>query len=394
MIESMKWVLEYFKGGEEMDKGSNRISIKINGNEKSVETDSEKAGSTNSINSSKPSDEEILQPFSYKKEMAAAKEEENDEFSWVLPNEDDQSRNEAPPKIVQIEDVRNKYKKENPYFSMSKQKKSSFNRIQTSFIKTFLVSVVLAVIVGLGLGALILNLMSAGESEQAVGTPSPTQPVTGGAATGSKGEEKENQPSAGAAELKLEPINVAYVQEGVYKNKEAVDQLVESIKQSGFAATTIEMDGSHSVIVGIGTDKEMIKEIGNLYADRENKEPFHKSFEVAGGSFTKVNENDANYIKDAQAFFTQLLSLSSNSFSSKSISDEQWSSISTLQENIKGKVNEEMSDGMKSFSTALTNAYNHLATYKESTDQATLLKSQQELLNAFQLYQEWTASLS
>jgi stage II sporulation protein B len=372
-----------------MDKGNNRISIKINGNERSFEDDAD-SGVKKEVDSSKSTDKEILQPFTYKKETAAAKEEENDEFSWVLPNEDEASSDDGPTKIVQIEDVRNKSKKGNPYFKNTTPKTSSFNRRPSSALKTLLLSIFLAVIVGLGLGAMILNLISEEDHQQAIGTPTvvPAGPGT------NNGEGKESSTNAGASALELAPINIAYAQEGVYTNKEAVDDLVKTIKQSGFPSAAVEIGDSYTVVVGIGTDKEIIKEIGKLYEAKSGKATYHKVIEVEGGSFSKANENDVNYIKDGQALFTQLSSLSSNSFSAKSISDEQWTSISKLQEELKGKISDDMSDSLKSFSTSLTNAYEHLGSYKKSNDDATLLKSQQELLNAFQFYQQWKLSLS
>ncbi|MFC4320952.1 hypothetical protein [Litchfieldia salsa] len=375
-----------------MDKGNNRISIKINGNERRFGDEAD-SGMKQDVDSSNSTEEEILRPFTYKKETAAAKEEEeNDEFSWVLPDESQASKSADPIKVVQIEDVRNKSKKGNPYFKKATPKTSSFNRGPSSAIKTLLLSIFLAVIVGLGLGAMILNLMSGDEHQQAIGTPT-VAPADSGDASASDGEQG-NGNTAGNAAIELPPLNIAYAQEGVYQNKEGVNDLVAKIKQSGFPASSVEIDGSYTVVVGIGTDKEVIKPIGTLYQAESGKEPYHKVVEVAGGSYSKVNENDATYIKEGQALFTQLSALSSTAFTAKSISDDQWTSISKLQDGLKGKVNDDMSASMKSFSTSLTNAYDQLNAYKKSNDEAALMKSQQELLNAFQFYQEWKLSLS
>ncbi|WP_078545330.1 SPOR domain-containing protein [Litchfieldia alkalitelluris] len=372
-----------------MDKGNNRISIKINGQERSMEENSTE--DYKQKKDSSHSNDDVLQPFIYKKEMAAAKEEEdNDEFSWVLPDEDSESSNSS--NVVQIEDVRNKSKKPNPYFksksSLPKGKRLHGNN--NSYLKTLLVSILLAVVVGLGLGTMILNFIS--DTESASSNPeTPSTPIVATPA-GEDDQGKGTETKTGS--LDLAPIQAAVVQEGKYGNKDSASGLAKDMRALGIPSASVEMDGFYYVFVGIGSSKASVDELDKIFEDKAGKESFHKDIEISGGSFSNVTEQDAIYIKGSQTLFSQLLSISSNSFASSSISDDEWSKVTATFTDLEKQDTSKLSEGLQSFSSSIIEAYNQLKTYKDSKNEESLLKSQQELLNAFLNYQSWKNSLS
>ena len=386
-----------------MDKNSNRISIKINGEERNLNEKSKDSSVThNNViplikdKSSNIEESVINLPSDYEekldreerydnKEIAAAQESEDD-FTWVLPHEDESNRLKTT-EIHEIEDVREKVPSSFPSYNKKKARTKGAKRNHTYTIKHLLTSILLAIVVGLGFGAIILNLMDM-EGEQATSVPTGTT----GSNTSPSTTDKEGGTATSTGSLELEPLNTAVVQEGKYTNQDSAKTVVESVKNSGIPATAIETDGAYYVYVGIGAEKGDLSTIETKFIDKVNQEPWSKPFTIDGGSYAEVNEKDSGYIKEAQKLFTLLATQSSTAFASKSISDEQWTSI-TDQVGKLGK-SDGLSETLGSYSTSLTSAYEQLKAFRENKDEAALWKSQQALLDALYHYQNWKGSLS
>ena len=375
------------KGGEEMDKNSGRISIKINGEERNLtEKSTNKSVSSNKViplrkdQSSIREEDRTKLPTVYEekrdsdrgydnKEIAAAQESEDD-FTWVLPDESIQLNT---TEIHEIEDVRDKalgsftYKK--------KEQKKGIKRKPNYTIKHLLTSIILAIVVGLGFGAIILNLMDM-EGEEATSLPTMTTGITEPSST----PDKKAGATPATTSLELSPIDTAVVQEGKYSSEESAKTAIESVKSSGFPATAIESDGAYYVYIGIGVEKGELSTIETKYIEKVNKEPWSKPYTIEGGSYTKVNEKDRDYIPEAQKLFTLLIGQASTAFSTGAISNDNWKSITAQFEKL-GK-SEGLSESMGSYSASLTSAYNQLKSFQENKDEATLWKSQQSLLDA------------
>ncbi len=370
-----------------MDKGNNRISIKINGNEQLIEETSKNTEKIQSKSSNLQ--EESLAPLKANEEIAAAKEDK-EEFDWVLPTYEE-VENDRTSNIVQIEDVRNKPKK-TPYMSLVKQKGKGVNRRNPSGIKALFISIILAVIVGLGLGAMILNLISDVEDIPAsVNNGQPSLPVN---SSGKENEEAEPGQATPTTSLELPPIKAAAVQLGKFTTKESANSVVEGAKGTGFPATAIEADGFYFVFIGIGLDKGKLSTIDKSYEEKVGDDPWPKEYIIEGGSFTNVNEKDANYVDGSHKLFMELLGISSSAFETNSISEEQWSNATKVYDQVKGQDVEGLSEPLKSYSIQLSSAFDHLKSFQQSKEQAVLWKSQQSLLDALYYFQQWKNGLS
>jgi len=377
-----------------MDKNpKNQISIKINGQEKKLDSKEKEEPKTYSKGKENV-DDDIQSPLQIDnkegdesplhQEVAATHEaEEEEEFSWVLPSDDTYEKQTTG--FTPIEDVRQTpSSKEYLKVKRPKGSKSSVGPRNNFPLKTFTVSIIMAVIVGLSFGAIILKLMAGVGAEQV--TAEPELPVT------SPVKEEDKPAEAATSGIDIPAITAAFTQVGVFKSEESALTTVDSVKSSGFPAGVVEIDGSYHVIIALGSDKGKLSNIESDYFDKVAEEPYSKPYEISGGSFEKVNAADASYISDAQTVFSKLIEVSSSAFASGSITDDQWKSVA--DEYGKLKASKDMSESLSSFSKELTGAFEQLKVFKDNKDQAALLKSQQSLLNALAKYNDWKNSLS
>ncbi|WP_010678292.1 hypothetical protein [Bacillus timonensis] len=130
-----------------MDK-HNRISIKINGKEPKVKSEGKET--TKFVETEKP----LIGIEN--DEVAAAQEEEEDDFSWVLPDESLKNKplKEKEIPIIPIEDLR---QTKGPSKIPKLSKKNS--GIQLFSVKQFVGSLVLAIVLGVGFGFMILKVV-------------------------------------------------------------------------------------------------------------------------------------------------------------------------------------------------------------------------------------------
>jgi stage II sporulation protein B len=360
-----------------MDKSNGRISIKINGQERNLdEKDKESVESKVSHNS----ESNLENDLNDQNDEVAVSKEPDEEFTWVLPNNDEEIQ--EPIKVSPIEDVRNTAHSSS--FIKSVRSKSYRNGNNTSF-KPFLISILLAIIVGSGFGIIMLKVFPEAEAQ-----PTATEPTT--SVTSPITEDNEGKTDSTSVSIELGTINAAVVQEGMYSSQDSAKTAVEAAKNSGSPAAAVGIDDSFYVFVGIGLEKENLANIATIFTEKQNKEPYSKPIELAGGDFSNLSEHDASFINDAQKLFSELIGQSSNAFQAKTISTEKWAVITELHQKLKSS--EGLDDHLKSFSEQITNAFNQLNTYQLNKSEAELLKSQQSLLDAMHYYQAWKNSLS
>lgn len=352
-----------------VDKQKQQISIKINGKERTI----------------KPNEPVEIEEYQkiyttdsfHLKEVAAAQEEE--EFTWVLPEEQENTNEDIS--YIPIEDLRKPSKSK-----INGLPPTPFNRKSNMGMKHSILSTILAIIIGTGFGMIILNVIAnldAKEETPAISQPKGTQPTT--PADKPKGAEE-------SIALELPSLELGVIQEGMYTTNDSAITIVEKMKKSGFAAAVLEEDGL-KVFTGIGFNKVGLGEIEKLY-EAAGIDKWAKPFLIEGGSFSNVNKEEAEYVVNGQALLLLLSEQSSTAFQTGIISDDKWNKIFELYGNVKDQKLESASEEFKSFSTNLKNAYESLKKYKGTSDKKDLWNTQQALLDALQNYQNWKKGLS
>jgi stage II sporulation protein B len=383
MVKSDCPVRQILKVVNGVDKQKQGISIKINGQERTY--------SLKEVENEKEEDTELDTYENH--EVAAAKEAEDDDFTWVLPTTTENEKGNQP--FVAIEDVRNVGKKSNKSKGFGAK---SFRPRSILPSKTFLFAVLLGVLIGTGFGMIILNLLTNELVEEQVASNQPQGNTSDQNSVG----EKENDPSSKgekeAVEGKTVSLNVApltpvVVQAGIFSTNDSGQLIVDKIKGLGYSAVMLENADTYIVLAGVGSNVGLVKQMSSVYVN-SNQEHFVKPFTINGGDYQNVPENESQYFGKAVPIYNEIASVSSGILAGSDITVEQWQKVVGLFNQVDSLNPEQASEHMQSFSTNLTNAYNIVNSYFETKDKATLWQSQQALLDGLKSYQQWVNNLS
>ncbi|THE15303.1 hypothetical protein E1I69_00190 [Bacillus timonensis] len=363
-----------------MDK-HNRISIKINGRESKVKK--EEKETPDFVESEKP------QIIVENDEVAAAQEEEESDFSWVLPDESlkNHSSKEKDIPVIPIEDLR--HTKGPSKLEYIPKKKKGF---QLFSLKQFSISIVLAIVLGIGFGIMILKIVedvNAGPAQN----EAPSQSTNEAPSSSGKQEDTPDTPASNPVAIDLETLSTGVVQGGRFSTAENANTRVDEIKGKGFAAATVKMDGAFYVIAGIGAEQSSVSGMKTEYKEAF-PDFFSKTYEVPGGSYTNAGKADSEAIKIDLPVFKELAALSSQAFGTGAIDNGQWENLTKQLVPVKEIKTDNLHEQLQKFHTDIQSAFTQLQKYKNDGDQKSLWQSQQSLLNAYQAYTVWISELS
>ncbi|MCH1626579.1 SPOR domain-containing protein [Ferdinandcohnia quinoae] len=350
-----------------MDKHQNKISIKINGKERTVPE----------------RNNEHFQLHQADEEIAAAREEEEN-FTWVLPDESIQNekmqKDERP--IIPIEDLRDAISSNRKGIRPTRIKG---NQIFT--LKQIVMTTILAVFIGVGFGIMILMVVK--DTNQ---KPVNTTTSSVSANEKSKPEDKSDAKAGKTSAFQLEPLSIGVIQGGRFSTADAADVIVNELKAAGYAAIEIEQDGFFYVLIGAGLVKEDLAGLKSKYTDPDTGY-FAKEFVINGGSYKTVPVADSNLISHSIEVFQELLSISSQAFNTGAISEEQSKQLEGLDGKLKSIKLEGVNEKLSNFVNSLSNSQEYLHTYKKSDNDKALWQSQQSLLDAYKNYGQWVGQL-
>jgi len=248
-----------------MDK-SNRnktITIKINGNEESYIKEQNKEKASNKKG------KEDISPLVI--ESAASKETSDESFEWVIPS------NEVKA-----------FEKESLFVSNNEKKKN--NRNERMFQKLF-ISIVMAVLIGAGFWYIVFQTITAREAP-AVNTSAPL------------GETDVGGGQASAANVV--PIELFFVQGGVFSNREAAMAAKDEFSAKGFPAIVVG-DGDKSYVALFASDSlENAKAVGKTYKD-QGIDVYWKEMVVSPGGNVKLSSGDAEVIAASVILYQSLI---------------------------------------------------------------------------------------
>lgn len=336
-----------------MDKQPNKISIKINGQEKEYEDKRNEIKKQNQPVSQSPSQEE---------------------FSWVLPEDE-------PSKIVSIEDLRHVKSKKKPFIA----KRSALikrNGTSTYVVKKVIFIMSVAVVVGTGLGMFSLKLMT---GEDSMFAPKKSEPVV---VTNSGLLEEPGESGELAEEPKpasLPAISLYAVQAGVFSTKQGGEDAIRNMRAKGYAAAVVPNEKSYALFIGIGIEEKVTKEIGEHYK-KQGESTYVKPYDLASIQMDAWSKDEQTVMAKAQKSFSTLLSLSSETVANPSASLSGLKGIK--EELVQLKSNEKIDQNIGKFLSYLLMAEASLSKYEKDQGEEARWQAQQFLLEAVSVYAE------
>ncbi|WP_110111492.1 SPOR domain-containing protein [Bacillus sp. CGMCC 1.16541] len=320
-----------------MDKQSNKISIKINGEEKTISEDQ-----------------------NVKKEPLP--QTESDEFTWVLPEKQDE-------KIVSIEDLRHVKQSKKPL------KKKSFSPSHTSIMKKIVLVVSLAVVVGVGLGMFSLKVMTNNEEVVSITNSEEPSVETGGSLSESpaKTPTKQDEP---VKTVKAQSLYV--VQAGVFSSKESGETAQKEMKEKGYTATSVASGENRLLLVGMGSEAALTKQLGESYKAK-GEEVYVKEYGLpTSGS---LSQKDVDVMEKIQPILVSL-SMESN----RSMLGQKLEAFKSEKESLTELEKATSNKEIQALITHLLKANDALLKYEKSTSEQEAKVSQQQLLDGLQQY--------
>ncbi len=351
-----------------MDKP--KISISINGIKRSFyEVNEEKLNQLVSI-------EEDNKEIEIKKstnEIAASNEER--EFEWILPKPNQNKQYDKTDSIKTLDDFRNnKNPLIEPIFVPNKQKKKNY---KTSLIKSFLLAIISAIVIGTSFGLMILQLFAGSQQPmkngihhiEKVAIPNESDLL----------EEPLENDEGPAGIVTVSPLNVYLVQGGLFSTEAAITPILNQIKSKGLSGTIVNQDGMYYLFLGIGSTAEAAKIFLTPYEEINNIEgAFVKNLLTSERSGTKS-------VLQAKQMFEKLVTYTTELHLSTQKSNS-WTEIQQMNKAINSPVSQSTED---LFVKSVINAYASVDKYRGSLSNQDFWETQQALLNSYQIYQKW-----
>lgn len=358
-----------------------QVRIKINGKVKTyVEKEVENT-----------EDDFIIQPVHHKEEVeeerelpiiifdevasAVEKEENNDEFDWVLPKEtkeEEQPKNELK-KNTYIEDLREYQRKSYPkntgHTSLWKKK------AKPGLMKQFILAAILAVGVGLGFGGVILSIMNMSNSptEPAVPVTKPVDNPTG--------TDAPSNPTG--AEKAFPALTFAVLQAGVFSSNDGAEASINEYKSNGFPGVSVK-DDNLFVFVGLAGDVEKMKTLASIVEEKGLEKPFAKEISTKEKSFNSLTEGDEQFFTNAPPLLSKMISISGKIIVGETVDTNEITTLIEQSAPIATISQDELSDPIKSIQQNFVAAIQDMNSYVTSNDRNDIVSAQQNLLTIIQ----------
>ncbi|HEX7064167.1 MAG TPA: hypothetical protein VF199_03800 [Bacillales bacterium] len=337
-----------------MNQNNNRITIRVNGKDKSAKQE----GLTKEI---------------------AAGEEQN--FHWMLP-EQQSNITETVQKDWKTQHERRKKKRspggQAPKLPLHRKKQgrnSAFRKKKTSrhLPKKQWLSGFSAIIVGLVMGMIVLTMFTDHETEQA----SAKQKNNQMAETNDKAE-ASNIESFTDLGLTLQVVQGAAFS-SMANGKSAVDNL----RNSGFAAVLNQENKKVYMFIGVGTEEGNTEVLGKLYK-QQGQDVWVKTLQIGTGT-SQLNQETGDFLEAAKPVLQSLITGSVRGLTSEEsvFTDSQWSQLEGAVQKLKSKVTEDTGLLLNDLEAAMAG----FKDYRGKSDSTALWNAQQALLEAVLAYQ-------
>jgi stage II sporulation protein B len=221
-------------------------------------------------------------------ETAAAQEKTEEDFDWILPDPVEQEI----VKEYKIAPKQQKKKKKSLGISVWNTKTKRSNRFYT----TIFVTVFLAVLLGTAFGITFLKFVASEQDTTAL--PTVSAPKEGSPA---------KNPASGGEELKLKPIPVFIVQNGIFTTEDGAKERVKLLADKGVTAEQFSVNGQFAVYLGTAGSIEAAKQQAEALKAK-GVEVFAKPFEIPGGTAAGLNANEAKFLQQAPELYSIMVS--------------------------------------------------------------------------------------
>ena len=357
-------------GGSILDRPEKEktITIKINGQHRSFVEN--RLPKNEGKNEGENEDTAVKKQKTFKKipeqtgklESAAAKELEEDDFDWILPEEME------TPSIKEYNILpKPKKQKKKRSFSFGKQPKNSF--LTSVFLTVFF-----AVVLGTSFGFIMLKLVITEN------TIEKDQPVM----AEKQAEEKIQTPTE---EVKLASIPASIVQGGVFSSAESAKTIQEELVQKGVPAQIIELDGKAYIYLGVADSIEHAKAIGSQLKSK-GVEVFAKEITLPEKTLDGISSEEKRLLNSLSSVYSALAAGAADGMLSQAISEQSAENIKKQEAVFKTIDSSQLkNEKIVQIEKDLKESFAQVNAYQASKDQAALTKLQQSLLDFMGIYQ-------
>ncbi|MEW9107950.1 MAG: hypothetical protein AB2374_01295 [Cytobacillus gottheilii] len=275
----------------EHKKGQKTITIKINGEDRPFQVKK-----TDHPEEKLQEKKEPMESFASFQTAAAQEAESDDQFDWILPEEEPE--NEVKEFNIASAPEKKKNVKGFSVFNAGLKKKGTKSYVPTVFFAVFF-----AVLLGTSFGFILLKLVIAepdATASPAAGTPS---------------EETGEQPGAPAGTIQFEagPINTFIVQGGVFTTEEGVKQEQQKSMDKGVPASYIQGEGNYPLLLAVSADLTKAKDAGTKLKE-QGFQVFAKELTLGGATIEGLTEDEKALLEHIPALFKSLTASASAAF--------------------------------------------------------------------------------
>lgn len=276
------------QAGKKIQSNDNRKKHKQDGPNENLQYDQKKSSSY-PINDSRGDRSKVypLENDAALKESAAAQEQTEESFDWILPDPVDEEiikEYKIAPKQAK------KQKKKGIGISVWNTKSKRSNRLYT----TIIMNVLFAVLLGTAFGVTFLKFLP---SEPDTASPAATQPKAGQAA---------EKPAGGKESLELKSIQTFIVQNGIFTTEAAAKERVNLLAGQGVTAELFPVNGQFAVYLGAAGSIEAAKQQSEALKAK-GVEVFAKPFEIAGGTAARLTAAESDFLQQAPEVYAILM---------------------------------------------------------------------------------------
>ncbi|RHW40637.1 hypothetical protein D1B31_10580 [Neobacillus notoginsengisoli] len=332
------------------------ITIKINGEEKPIQHQMDKPGDPH---------DSVNKEQTYAEEHAAALEAEDENFEWILPEQEPVESEEFIIKEAA-----------NTAAIYPKQTKSS-NKKRFGPLKPIVFSIVFAVLVGLTYGAVMLKLVLTDKPVVTAGKPIDTEQPTGG-----NGEKTSPAKKAATEPVMLLPVTAFAVQEGVYSGKDAALVVKNELEAKGIPSAILDMDDKKMLLVGLAGSIESAKEIGAILKEK-GIDFYAKEITLSERKAGKASTTEKGFLDKAPGIYDALSTAAAAAYSGKNVSSI--ADTGSILEAI--DASKFSNDKIIALYNELSKAAGSLDNFEKKHESADAHSAQQHLLNFLEKYQ-------
>ncbi|WP_263707572.1 hypothetical protein [Shouchella tritolerans] len=262
-----------------------------------------------------------------------------------------------------------------------KKRKRPINWTAKAFPWNIVAAVVSAIVVGVGLGAVLYQFVIA----------SPAQDQTPQAVS-----------VTASGQVAFPTMQVDVVQGAAFDEPGQEEQVIQSTKAKGLPATLIGQEEPYFMFVGVAGDRSRAEELGALVS-KAGQDVYVKTYTVEGGVPEAGGEAAAAWFTDAYSLYSALADLSSSQLlaaDDSPLNQGQLQQLNTavaeLRSNRDGAF-DELGEEAKPFALAMSDALSeatvNLESYQEKAEEPLLWATQQALLQALSDYENAIAAI-